>query len=124
VELALKTIADAFGAAPDETMHLPELYRLRGDFMLLNGDPDDLEAIERDYRQALAISKQFNALAQELRAATRLASLLQSLGRVGKARALLAPVYARFSEGLDTKDLIAAKSFLELSESSPAEPAK
>jgi class 3 adenylate cyclase/tetratricopeptide (TPR) repeat protein len=121
VDLALKTIADAFGAAPDETMHLPELYRLRGDFLLQNGDPDDLEAIEQDYRQALAISKQFKALAQELRAATRLANLMHSQGRVQEAHALLAPVYDRFSEGFETKDLAAARNLLKFTSSSSAD---
>jgi predicted ATPase len=125
VDRALKTIADAFGAAPEETMHLPELHRLRGDFMLLEGDPENLQAIEKDYRQALAISGQFDALAQELRAATRLAALLGSQGRSGEARELLAPVYARFTEGFDQKDLIAARNILqEFTVRASAEPSK
>jgi predicted ATPase len=116
---ALETIEDAFGSAQDETMHFPEFYRLRADFLLMKGERDDLELIEEDYRQAMAVSKQFNALMQELRAAVRLGRLLQSQGRAGEARAMLSPLYARFTEGFDTPDLIEAKSLLdELSKSS------
>jgi predicted ATPase len=113
VDQALKTIADAFGAAPDETMHLPELHRLRGDFLWLRGRREDLEASEKDYLEAMAFSRQFSALAQELRAGTRLGRLLQSQGRAGEAYALLAPLYARFSEGFGAPDLIEAKTLLE-----------
>ena len=44
-----------------------------------------------------------------------MASLARLLARQGKreeARALLAPVYDRFTEGFDTADLIAAKALL------------
>jgi predicted ATPase len=94
-------------------MHFPEFYRLRADFLLMKSDREDLESIEADYRQAIEVSKQFNALMQELRAATRLGRLLQSQGRSGEARALLAPLYARFTEGFDTPDLIEAKILLD-----------
>ena len=48
----------------------------------------------------------------ELRAATSLARLWRDQGRQAEARGLLAPVYGWFSEGLDTRDLIEAKSLL------------
>jgi predicted ATPase len=54
----------------------------------------------------------------ELRAATSLARLWQRQGKTQRAkrdaaRELLAPVYAWFSEGFDTRDLIEAKALLE-----------
>ncbi len=49
----------------------------------------------------------------ELRAATSLARLWQSQGKAKDARALLAPVYDWFTEGLDTADLKDAKALLE-----------
>jgi predicted ATPase len=49
----------------------------------------------------------------KLRAATSLGRLLQSKGRAAEARALLAPVYAWFTEGFDTGDLVEAKALLE-----------
>jgi predicted ATPase len=120
IDRALETIQDAIGAAPDETMHLPELYRLRADFKLAKGNPEDVETIVKDYRQAIALSRHFGALSQELRAATRLGRLLYARGRSDEAYTLLAPIYARFSEGFDTLDLIEARMFLnELSVSLP-----
>lgn len=121
VDQALKTIEDAFGAAPYETMHLPELYRLRADFYLMKGDQKDFGSIEKDYRQAIGVSKQFHALAQELRATTRLGRLLQSQGRSDEAHAYLAPLYTQFTDGFDTPDLVEAKTLLdELSVSTPS----
>jgi len=49
----------------------------------------------------------------ELRAATSLARLWQSQGKVREARELLAPVYGWFSEGFDTRILREAKALLE-----------
>ena len=49
----------------------------------------------------------------ELRAATSLARLWQRQGKRAAARALLAPLYAWFSEGFDTRDLQAAKSLFD-----------
>jgi predicted ATPase len=53
------------------------------------------------------------AKAFELRAATRLGLLLQAQGRGTEARELLAPLYASFTEGFDTRDLREAKALLE-----------
>jgi tetratricopeptide (TPR) repeat protein len=113
VELALETIRDAFGAGPDEKMHQPELFRLQGDFLWMNGDPGSLEVAEENYRRAIAVSRQFEALAQELRAANRLGRLLQTQGRAGEVQALLAPVYAQFREGFGAPDLIEARKLLD-----------
>ena len=111
LEQAIKTIEDAFGAAPEEKMHLPEFHRLRGDFLWAK--KEDLELVEQDYRQAIAYSREFDALSQELRAVTRLGRLLQSEERSEEAYALLAPVYAKFTEGFGTRDLIQAKALLD-----------
>jgi predicted ATPase len=48
----------------------------------------------------------------ELRAAMALARLLADSGRAGEARALLAPVHDWFTEGLQTADLVAARTLL------------
>jgi predicted ATPase len=42
-----------------------------------------------------------------------LASLWRDQGKVEKARELLAPIYGRFTEGFDTRDLKEAKRLLE-----------
>ena len=51
--------------------------------------------------------------AYELRVATRLARWLRDHGRAAEGRGLLAPLYAWFTEGFDTVDLIEAKALLE-----------
>jgi class 3 adenylate cyclase/tetratricopeptide (TPR) repeat protein len=113
IDKALQTIEDAFGAAPEEKMHLPEFHRLRGDFLWMQTDGVDLEVVEDEYRTALDYSQEFGALSQELRAVTRLGRLLQSEGRFDEARALVSPVYEKFTEGFDTRDLIEAKTLLD-----------
>lgn len=119
LEMARHTIEDAFGAAPEEKMHFPELHRIRADIRLLLPNPN-LEEVEKGYRDAIEASQTYQSLTQELRAVTRLGRLLQSCGRASEARDLLAPLYARFTEGLDTPDLIEAKTLLdELAGTSP-----
>ena len=51
--------------------------------------------------------------AWELRASMSLARLWRDQGKVREARELLAPVYGRFTEGFDTRDLKDAKALLE-----------
>ena len=58
-------------------------------------------------------SQEQAALSWELRAANSLASLRLKQGRVEPAREVRAPVYGRFTEGLDTADLIVARNLLE-----------
>lgn len=111
IDKALETIQDAFGAAAQERMHHPELLRVHADILMKKPNAD-LEEVEAKYREAIAISQQLGSLTQELRAVTRLGYLLQSRRRADEARALLAPLYAKFTEGLDTVDLQEAKSLL------------
>jgi predicted ATPase len=47
-----------------------------------------------------------------LRASTSLAQLWRDHGKRSEARDLLAPVYGRFTEGFDTRDLKEAKALL------------
>jgi predicted ATPase len=47
------------------------------------------------------------------RAATSLARLQRTQGKPAEAHDLLAPVYAAFTEGFDTHDLVDAKTLLE-----------
>jgi hypothetical protein len=65
------------------------------------------------YHRALAIAREQGARSFELRAATSLARLWRDQGKRAEARALLAPVYATFTEGFGTRDLIDAKALLD-----------
>jgi hypothetical protein len=49
----------------------------------------------------------------ELRATTSLARLLSKQGRRADARLMLGDIYSRFTEGVDTVDLKAAKALLD-----------
>jgi predicted ATPase len=88
-----------------------ELHRLRGEALLAGaGTPGEAEAaIER----GIAVARRQNAKSWELRGATSLARLRRQQGRPQEAIALLAPVYAWFTEGLDTADLQAARTLLD-----------
>jgi predicted ATPase len=71
-----------------------------------------LEA-EALFGQSLEIARRQEAKTFELRAATSLARLWRRQGKSDEARDLLAPVYAWFTEGFDTKDLKDAKRLLD-----------
>ncbi|MDE1145980.1 MAG: winged helix-turn-helix domain-containing protein [Azospirillaceae bacterium] len=93
----------------EEGWCLPELMRLRGELLFQRGDGVEPEAL---YRRALALAAEQGALSWQLRAVVSLARLQIRLDRVGDAPALLADLYARFSEGRDTSDLKAAETLL------------
>ena len=88
-----------------------EIHRIRGEAMLTLPNGDD-EA-ERSFRRAIEIAVRQQARSWELRGAMSLARLLAKKGRRDDARATLAPVFAQFTEGLDTSDLREAKTLLE-----------
>jgi len=96
----------------EELWYLPELLRVSGGIVLLEGSSAP-EAAEQQFLQALDLARRQGALAWELRAATSLARLWRGLGRPGDARAQLASVYGRFTEGFETADLRSAKQLLD-----------
>src|SRR5580700_3164411 len=91
----------------------PELLRIKGELLLLQGTTGTTEAVEDVFRRALDAAREQGAASWELRAATSLARLLRQQGRTADATACLQPVYHRFTEGFDTDDLIAAKRLLD-----------
>jgi tetratricopeptide (TPR) repeat protein len=110
---ALRKIDEAldFAERNEDLLHLPELLRIRGE--ILGSEPGaDRKAAEVSFVRSLAISRDSSALSWELRAAVSLAAHWTRHGSVDEARALLAPVVARFSEGFETTDFIAARRLL------------
>jgi predicted ATPase len=89
-----------------------ELLRIRGELLLRQEPPDESEA-DAVFRRAIDVARAQQAKSWELRAATSLARLLASQARGEEARAVLAPVYAWFTEGFDTGDLRDAKALLD-----------
>jgi len=111
-EEAIATIKNAFGATPEEKAHLPKIHRVQADILAQQPNVDP-EAVEEAYREAIKVSQKYGALTQELKAVTHLGQLLRAQGRGAEALEMLAPLYAKFSEGFDTKALREAKEFLD-----------
>src|SRR5437016_14547540 len=106
---ALGTVEDALGAAPEEVWK-PDLHRLRGDLLARQGA--EASAVEASYREAMDLARRQGAKASELRATTSFGRWLRAQRRAAEARDLLAPLYASFTEGFDTRDLVEAKALL------------
>jgi hypothetical protein len=111
----------------DERWCLPELLRIKGEIELLsgkgngNGDGNgngnanaNAAPAEANFVQSLDWAQRQGALSWELRTSTSLARLRHAQGRNAQARAVLAPVLARFTEGLETADVVAANRLLDL----------
>ena len=88
-----------------------EVSRLQGALLLQLPCPDVPQA-EVAFRRALDVARCQQAKALELRAAMSLARVWQQQGRQVEASALLAPLYAWFTEGFDTPDLQEATTLL------------
>ncbi|MGQ0621744.1 MAG: AAA family ATPase [Panacagrimonas sp.] len=89
-----------------------ELHRLHGELTLAEHS-DDCAAAETCFRKALGVARHQEARSLELRAATSLARLWLRAGRAEEADAVLRPIYAGFTEGFDTPDLIDAAALLQ-----------
>jgi tetratricopeptide (TPR) repeat protein len=105
VELA---VDEAF-AAPQERFLDAELYRLRGEAALSRGD---FARASRELDAAIEEARSRSQKSLELRAAVSLVRLQQKQGLDSGARALLADLYAGFTEGFETADLVEAGTLL------------
>jgi tetratricopeptide (TPR) repeat protein len=92
---------------------IPELLRIKGELLLLQGGQGAVAEAEDHFRRALDWARRQGALSWELRATTSLGRLLRDQGCPTEAMALLRPVYDRFTEGFETADLKAAKALLD-----------
>jgi predicted ATPase len=93
-------------------MEEAEVHRVLGEVLWRRPDAD-IDAAHAAFQTSLHVARAQEAKSYELRAAMSLAQLWQSEGRRREARDLLAPVYAWFTEGFDTRDLIAARELLK-----------
>jgi predicted ATPase/DNA-binding SARP family transcriptional activator len=111
----LATIDEALARSErdEEYWCIAELLRIKADLLLLAGGPGAAAAAEEQFQQALDWTRRQGILSMELRCAVGLARLWHGQGRIAPARELLAPVYARFTEGFDTAELRAAKAILD-----------
>ena len=123
--LALQTLDSALCVitGTGERTYAAELVRQKGELCLILAE--ETEAVSKEdtslivaqaeshFQDALAIARQQNAKSWELRAALSLSELWRTRNRGEDAYNLLKPIYAWFSEGLDTNDLARAKNLLK-----------
>jgi class 3 adenylate cyclase/predicted ATPase len=109
--LALLEDALKFVAETGAKYQFPELLRTKGE-LLLRLDPHD-DSAEHLFRQAVSMAREEGTKSLELRAAVSLAQLYRGQGHDMEARDVLSPVYAWFTEGLNTRDLVEARTLLE-----------
>ena len=111
--LALLDDADATVEHTHDRYWEAEIHRLRGRLLLATAEPAAPASAEACYRRALDVARRQGARSLELRAAVSLSRLWQAAGRHDEARELLAPVYERFTEGLDHPELREAAALLD-----------
>jgi class 3 adenylate cyclase/tetratricopeptide (TPR) repeat protein len=111
-EKGLAAVAEAFKEidTSGQHMHEAELWRLRGELLVLR-DGAEAEA-ERSFHRALQVAQGQQARSWELRAATSLARLLIAQNRQDEAKSNLAPILASFTEGFESADLKEAAALL------------
>jgi predicted ATPase len=120
VEQGLETIAQAMARSDsnDERWCVAEVLRIKGELLHRQGEFDAAET-------ALAAAKEWaerqGALSWSLRIATSTARLWWDRGHGDKARAELAAICARFTEGFDTADYRDARAVLDGLDAAAAE---
>jgi len=87
-------------------------FRLKGELLLGQSEQQDSTA-EQCFGEALEIARNQHAIMLELRAAASLAKLWQKRSQLDDAKRVLKSVYSGFTEGLETPDLIEAKTVLD-----------
>jgi predicted ATPase len=110
---ALATIDRAIAQVEgtQESFDMPEMLRIKGEIFwkLACFDPSNAE---RWLLQSLDCARKQSAVGWELRTAMSLARLWSKGNRAADALALLAPLYARYTEGFESGDLKAARNLL------------
>jgi predicted ATPase/DNA-binding winged helix-turn-helix (wHTH) protein len=107
---AASTIGDALarGRANGELWCMPEVMRIQASVLDAQDRPDEAEAVLVD---AIALARDLGGRSWRLRAACDLARRWAG-ARPDDARALLSPIYAEFTEGFATPDLVAAAALI------------
>jgi predicted ATPase len=110
---ALALLAEAFAIAErtGERWFEAELYRLRGDWLLVHCTEKEADA-ETCFHRALALARQQAAKIWELRSAVSLARFWSGRGRLNEARDLLVPLCNAFAGNSPIPDTEAARVLL------------
>ena len=95
-----------------EILWLPDLLRARGEILLAQRRPD-IRVAEDSLLRSIGAARKQSALSWELRAAIPLARMWGEHGRSNEARSMLEDIHRRFTEGFETRDLVAARRLLD-----------
>jgi predicted ATPase/DNA-binding winged helix-turn-helix (wHTH) protein len=112
-ELAHSTICEAVSWAETRglILNLIELLRVKGEILTsMSQQRGDGEAC---LLQSLQLARERGLLSLELRTGTSLARLWADHAQLDKALELLEPIFNQFSEGFQTRDLVAAANLLQ-----------
>jgi predicted ATPase len=116
-DAALTAVDEAVGRAghgsDSQVWYVPELLRIKGEILLQQGSIESIALAERCYVEAAELAREQGALLWELRVALSHARLRIRHNRPREARQLLAPVYARFTEGFGAADVQGARALLD-----------
>ena len=114
LRLGLETIDEMIARCgrTEERWYQPELLRLRGELLLLDGDVGSQRA-EAHFQQALDLASRQGARSWQLRAAVSLARSSRNTSGADMAKSELSRIYATFQEGLSTSDLLQAADILQ-----------
>jgi predicted ATPase/DNA-binding winged helix-turn-helix (wHTH) protein len=113
-EAALTAICEALARVETRggILELSDLLRAKGE-VLSSMPPEHATEAETCLQRALQLANEHGMLALELRSGIGLARLWADQGELSRAPALLDPIFSRFSEGFQTRDLLAAAKLLE-----------
>jgi len=122
--LALVEQAIALVNIYGEGYYEAELYRLKGELLFKKATGNDLSQltpaelkefsdVESCLKRSMKIGETQSANSWQLRTALSLARLYRVMNREAESRAVLLPLYERFTEGFDTSDLREAKVMLD-----------
>jgi predicted ATPase/DNA-binding winged helix-turn-helix (wHTH) protein len=113
-ELAYSTIceATAWAETRGRILSFIDLLRVKGEILTSLSQQDTGEA-EGCLLQSLQLARERGLLSLELRTGISLARLWADLGHRDKALAFLDPIFNQFSEGFQTRDLVAATYLLQ-----------
>jgi len=100
-----------------EQYYEAELYRVKGELILMEADKKNRNEIETEaeecFKQSLKVAQEQMAKSFELRTSVSLCRLLKKQDKKKEAKQLLTKIYNWFTEGFETPDLIEAKTLLE-----------
>jgi predicted ATPase len=113
-ELAYSTICEAVSWAETRgrVLELIELSRVKGEILISMSQQDTSEG-EACLLQSLQLARERGLLSLELRTGISLARFWADRAQRSKALELLHPIFDRFSEGFQTRDLVAAAKLLQ-----------